>query len=858
MTRPGAPGAYQAVHVLQPLAQILLGQIKPQIKIDLRAVIVAKSALRVEGHIISLWPNHVPPRKIFLNLPGKNHPLPFPLIPPIPVKSPNVLQRLRASASAPNLFTQAASFSRHSKLPPKLDSVPKFHPPVHEHPLSLSPESTILAVVDPRPRFVASITGANDIPQSPYTLGRPSFTTYDYELGALPKCFPPYSKTKDTLTVPDLPKTGDLLMQFMQDDALLAAERAKWASRAQNSFGNKRSRSLSTRSMHHQIRRSRSANAMSGTASHEAEEGLIVDVGTTYTHSSTAPSHQTSLKYIAATAFGHGHSPKVSIDNSGVTSLGTWSTGTIPPIGVTSQPYHSHTSHSRTSSESKRKSGHKQKDSGRGVFEAVIGCVSSGACETSPERTQTREESPPVLDVKPTPPSPQISEAALAVEQRIGIALSTPPTTLEVTAIFPDYRDNVSKHRLPPQVHAHKRSLSAGSAPTALVSKQSSPSAKPYFSSSTPPRKESSASSHPFVEAAIKDSRPASGLLQAYFEDAVIASTSVTTRFGRPNSGGPISHLERLAIIEPNSPIPQDIGDDPESPTPKTLGEPHPEVSERRSPTPRPLSRLGLYLSPADNNVPPGPRPKRWERSNRRSLSLSDFSSALRESEQAPLHKRSVSEHVDRHDALTPPRNDVDSSLASSPQPDVLIGELDDLESFRDLFYRPERSNSEVHRSATASAFWGVVSPTLVGDGINWSESVDPSSSVHDLPQDEAASPSRNPSEGPLTAGPHNGPLHLYQIDTSLPSIRGSQHRHSSTPVIEHSETLEAEIMEATHVEYSSNPPSATDVSDSDIGVRLSQFTNASTERMSNIILDFPTPPEITASPVVLESYFPS
>jgi len=183
-------------------------------------------------------------------------------------------------------------------------------------------------------------------------------------------------------------------------------------------------------------------------------------------------------------------------------------------------------------------------------------------------------------------------------------------------------------------------------------------------------------------------------------------------------------------------------------------------------------------------------------------------------------------------------------------------------------------ADSEVRRSATASAFWGVVSPTLVGDGINWSESVDPSSSVHDLPQDETASPSRSPSEGPLTAGPHNGPLHLYQIDTSLPSIRGSQHRHSSTPVIEHSETLEAEIMEATHVrvarphsfllppsaqvEYSSNPPSATDVSDSDIGVRLSQFTNASTERMSNIILDFPTPPEITASPVVLESYFPS
>jgi len=213
----------------------------------------------------------------------------------------------------------------------------------------------------------------------------------------------------------------------------------------------------------------------------------------------------------------------------------------------------------------------------------------------------------------------------------------------------------------------------------------------------------------------------------------------------------------------------------------------------------------------------------------------------------------------------------------------VLIGELDDLESFRDLFYRPERSSaltaytadSEVRRSATASAFWGVVSPTLVGDGINWSESVDPRSSVHDLAQAESASPPYNPSEGPLTTGPDNGPLHLYRIDTSLPSIRGSQHRHSSTPIIEHSEGLEiAEIVEATPIyvarphsflllppsaqaEYSSTLPSAPYVSDLDIGVRLSQVTNASTERMSNIILDFPTPPEITAPSVVLESYFP-
>jgi len=129
-------------------------------------------------------------------------PLGFNGKPPIPRKSFGVLQRLRATASAPNLQNgtkqagiQAASHShtkgpahsrehKRSHVPPRINITPPTGAThdgmAHELPITLVPASSMQAVAHPRPRFISAPVPPEDpIPSSPYPLSKPQFPEFD-------------------------------------------------------------------------------------------------------------------------------------------------------------------------------------------------------------------------------------------------------------------------------------------------------------------------------------------------------------------------------------------------------------------------------------------------------------------------------------------------------------------------------------------------------------------------------------------------------------------------------------------------------------------------------------------------------
>lgn len=485
--------------------------------------------------------------------------------PPIPPKTNNVLRRIRPSASSPNLMA-AVPASNASSEPSNGGRARagsstgirrRFHSTVHENPLSLEAESSLSALFSRRPKFKAALTVAENPPSSPYTLLRPKYQTYDSEKAML-NCLPtPMSKDPMlSLSSAPEPKTREeLLEQTVREHGLLDAERAKWAMRAKSGFGNERSRNLS---MHRPTGPKRSASYTG--VRERAMEGAFGTVSTS-TGSSSAKG---GLSFLAATAFGHGHKAKLSIDNAtwsmrsagGAVARSSSSAGGHGGPVLRRSASHSQTG-SRTSSEGVQPRW--AQSVARTAFRTVADACAPGDPLASPNPNVP-------YGARPQPPPPTISLSGprpveFMGDEKIGMAFSTPPATPDeggplahgsdpgfmsnhpyaqavsspphhqrmkagphpssplpiVTTPYPG--NIVARHRLPPQAHHRTPSAvsSGGSSDAPLVPAS--------------PLTQHRMSSHPFIKAAGADGqpRPSSGLIEASFEDAMMSSTLRTS-----------------------------------------------------------------------------------------------------------------------------------------------------------------------------------------------------------------------------------------------------------------------------------------------------------------------------------------
>ena len=586
--------------------------------------------------------------------------------------------------------------SRRAPPPPRIDISHHPHDGlqvhtgmVHEFPMALAPVSQVGALFAPKPsRFVAAYVTPIDsgLPRSPYSLARPTDSDLDTDRGMLNQCLPKpgsgyrgkYSYGLGTdLGVPPADRARRLLMsrstpalhtqmekdrdqaedpfdssktssdtdrererkrredesiQALRDNKLLSAEREMWARTAKDSWGNKRSRSLSTRGKA-VVRRSVSHGALndeagiavrarstvnvnavppranenfnrlrSRTISREQATGIPehhlnppstshhrpTDSGETAVGS--LPVTGRSLRYLASAAFGHGgHSPKISVDTSnsgsGTGGLGTASTRSSANVGKHSGSAgrRSNHTHSRGSSVETR------------PFSAASSHVPIVAVTVPPPEPKVSVESSDdaeVVDIRSVRNTMMDEDvdgeadadggfARAAVEQRIGLAFSSPPPTPDPilpsrgNAVHPyasptavamsssivaatragphptspvqgspieggsPIKDDVgSRHRLPPQVvQAHKRSMSGGpnalapgppAAPTpSLLKIVPPPPPTSYNRTPITPPSSTDSPSHPFLAGRINKERPSSGQVERSFEDALLASSAL-------------------------------------------------------------------------------------------------------------------------------------------------------------------------------------------------------------------------------------------------------------------------------------------------------------------------------------------
>jgi hypothetical protein len=298
-----------------------------------------------------------------------------------------------------------------------------------------------------------------------------------------------------------------------------------------------------------------------------------------------------SLRYLASAAFGHtGHSPKIFVDTSGSGSgTGTGDPGTGGPS----------TSSARSSSliggsgSARKRSVQSLHSQSSSIDARPLGTVkfqpigNTGATDGTGIVTRDyaadgdtdTEEDGDVVDIRSCSQGRTAGEdrqvetpSGNVVEQRIGLAISSPPATpvpilsprsasghpystpivgmtpnragshdtSPVLASAPGVTGGIkddfgSRHRLPPRVfHAHKRSLSAGQNQTPIA--PLSPSAHSVFTltssitTSSSQTVDGEQSRHPFLAGAARDARnrPPSGQVERSFEDALIASASHT------------------------------------------------------------------------------------------------------------------------------------------------------------------------------------------------------------------------------------------------------------------------------------------------------------------------------------------
>lgn len=461
-----------------------------------------------------------------------------------------------------------------------------------------------------------------------------------------------------------------------------------------------------------------------------------------------------SLRYLASAAFGHSHSHsrKISIESSSARSR---SSAGGPQVVKGHLVAGSSGSHSRDSSADITR----------------IGTIPSSA-------RRDRDEDMDVVDIR----SATEDEARAAVEQRIGLALSpspeprkdvittpmlghpyaspslmsmsspnTPtsragphPANVHIASNVPFKDDVATRHRLPPQVvNAHKRSLSQ----TPRINGSTSPSAVTGATSSTSLSASTSSpniESHPFnVNTADKKQRPTSGRVEQAFEEALLASTASSewpefhSLTAELRDGDPDPFRRNVPSIAPSTP---------------------PRKSTSRQTTPRKSSMKSFdYGSYTPLKAPPIPKMIR-----RRSRSMSDILSIDQSTSSAPLPRSvagntlgqswshfgpydapnfetrpipdetfnpSLSSHWDNGNSSTSPP----TSIASAVNPEIVVrdeGE-EDLEEFRDLFYRPYpafdmsadnspresmRSASEGRPASGSSTLWNVLSPVFGGE----------------------------------------------------------------------------------------------------------------------------------------------
>ncbi|KAF8342908.1 uncharacterized protein EI90DRAFT_804105 [Cantharellus anzutake] len=579
----------------------------------------------------------------------------------------------------------------------------------------------------------------------------------------------------------------------------------------------------SSNAVHATPRRTNAQESSANVASGTTEAGTV-------TTSSKSTSQHGSFKYLAAAAFGHAHSPRVSIDGSAVTSLSRHSSenkGIRPRSRLDSAK-----SAVRSNLDTL---GHSRKNSNQAVIEAISGVSLSASADG-----QTFWSEPTfaeIVDIR------RHTGAFGPPEESIGVALSTPPVTPEgarssspslpntsssiiragphpsspvLAGRFPGHSDIASRHRLPPQVHAHKRSISTGKAsfPFPVSPKSEAPS----MLDSTP----TSMSSHPFAGSNSETGdRPSSHLVQESFEREMMEANRSPWVERTADVGAELQQLSS-----------QLLKDGP------------------RHPTAGPSSSIpSRHL---------GQRQFAREGGARRSISVQEILSPL---ERTIRHERSRSLSVS-----TPPmggHSDIESSFGSA-LPELIIGGTDDLEEFRDLFYRPD---SEVHPSPNALSH-RPDSPIHLDVTTEW---IQASFKAESGEGDDQTNRDHHSVLDHQEKVSDSGSMYMGEVGTSLPNIQDSIQRHSSTPVIEQPKSFpelvftsnndQDDQLEPTNIPVSifrpdslSLPPLAGYVSSGSDDGGLEFHPR---ERVSHIIRDFPTPPDVTpVAATILSSYF--
>jgi hypothetical protein len=754
----------------------------------------------------------------------------------------------------------------------------------------------------------------------------------------------------------------DALAQAVRDNELLTAERERWEKHAQRSLGNRQSRSLSIRGKQLGVRRSVShsalgldASAVAGSATADAAGGRAPNgrhramtmgngdgksMSSTRTRkmsskgasrpppASSARSRSTtldsvagpgasvsSLRYLASAAFGHtGHSAKLSVDSAsgsgGRTSfLATSSPAThadAATTGVVGAASGGSVSASRRSATSGSRSGSVSGSHSRGssadtrhIAVATVVRLSQEPPPPPQQQQQQQDYDADVMDIRDN----EDNSVRLAVEQRIGLALSPSPelvarsrsntvlsgassggmqhpyaspsvismslssragphpTTASPTNTVP-FKDDVSaRHRLPPQVvHAHKRSLSAGNSGSSVL-----PGAAAALTTSTQPARAAKMSApptsdmpdHPFMASSEMPNRPTSGQVESSFQEALIASTTSSewppSLSAELRDGDPDPFRRNPVAVAPTTP--------PRTPPRGTTSRSNGAVAASPSTTPRTHRRKFFALS-SSGSERPSPAPVATSTPlKRRSRSMSDIKTQIlglssssppdrtslrpvspaftfgtpdspQQTSQARVTRPSLENHASYPSGgISPP---TESSVASIVNPEFLLHEgRDDLEEFRDLFYRPhmtystESSPRESMRvdagldsssmglglglggggrpmSGTSSLWNSLTVPSEhfeveTGNASRLSRPFEHQPSVHrGSPDTRAGRSSIVPDNGKLVT--HIATLvrvsaclltlktesvRLRSIDTSTPSIFPGAQRHSSTPQIE-------------------------------------------------------------------------
>lgn len=457
-----------------------------------------------------------------------------------------------------------------------------------------------------------------------------------------------------------------------------------------------------------------------------------------------------SLRYLASAAFGHtGHSAKAFADgHSGSGGRTSLLSPTVEPAAGAAGLMSSRRS-ATSGSRSGSLSGSHSRGSSADTRQIAVATV------VRLSQAQQQDADSDVMDIRDN----EDNSVRVAVEQRIGLALSPSPelmlrsrsntalsasssgvmqhpyaspsvistslssragphpTTASQTSNLPFKDDVATRHRLPPQVlHAHKRSLSTGHSGSSAVpvAALASPSPARIAKSSAPPSTD--ISGHPFMAPPeISLERPNSGRVEESFQEALIAGTTSTEwlprisaelRDGDPFRANPVAIVPTTPPSTPRRGRTRSNGSASPSTTPRLVRRQPSALSSLRnqqrpftSPvaTSTPLKRRSRSMS--DIRPPIFGHSTSSKRTGSRPVSPSCTFGARDSLSTSQVHPRpSLENRVSQTSGISPP---TESSVVSIVNPEIRLHEgRDDLEEFRDLFYRP---NMDMAYSADSS-----------------------------------------------------------------------------------------------------------------------------------------------------------